>query len=400
MSTLDFPPRACPVCGSQNKHLLFEQRFGTLSQGSLLAGYDLVICDDCGLAYSDRIPDQSVFDRYYAEMSKYEYSHREGAESEFDAARFIQIAEYLAGELPDRNCRILDIGCATAGQLAKLRSLGYDHVTGLDPSPACSVLAKKFYDIKVFTGTLFDHDLPKNSFDLIILVGVLEHVREVADAVGKLGTLLSPNGMVFAEVPDATAYADWPDAPYQEFSTEHINSFGPKSLENLMRTAGYELVKMDRPPRQFTKATVMPSAAGLFRKTDKKLPIEKDTQSEPRLRIYIQQSAAVEKRLAGLIDEIVRSEKPIVVWGVGTHTLHLLETTNFAKAKIAAFVDVNTKYHGTELFGRPVISPQAMTQRSEPILISSLSFQNDIACMIKNDLKLPNQLILLYEESH
>ena len=68
-------------------------------------------------------------------------------------------------------------------------------------------------------------------------------------------------------------------------------------------------------------------------------------------------------------------------------------------AKIGAFVDVNTKYHGTELFGRPVISPQAMAQRSEPILISSLSFQNDIAKMIKNDLKMPNQLILLYEEN-
>jgi SAM-dependent methyltransferase len=399
MKSLDFPPRDCPICGSQRKHLLFEQRFSALSKGSLLEGYDLMICDECGMAYADHIPDQSVFDNYYAEMSKYEYAHREGAESEFDAARFSQIADYLAGELPDRSCRILDIGCATAGQLAKLRSLGYENVTGLDPSPACSSLAKKFYDIPVFTGTLTDNDLPKHSFDLIILVGVLEHVREVADAVDKLGPLLSPNGMIFAEVPDGTAYADWPDAPYQEFSTEHINCFGPKSLENLMRSAGYELVKMDRPPRQFTKTTVMPSAAGLFRRTNSKLPLEKDTQSEPRLRVYIQQSAAVEERVSGLIDEIVRSEKPIVVWGVGTHTLHLLETTNFAKANIAAFVDVNTKYHGTELFGRPVISPQAMGQRPEEILISSLSFQNDIARMIKNDLNLPNQLILLYEES-
>ncbi len=400
MSSLDFPLRPCPICGSPKKHLLFEQRFSSLSQGSLLAGYDLVICDDCGLAYSDRIPDQSVFDRYYAEMSKYEYTHRDGAESEFDAARFVQIAEYLASEIPDRNCRILDVGCATAGQLAKLRSLGYENVTGLDPSPVCAKLAKKFYGIEVFTGTLFDHDLPKNSYDLIILVGVLEHIREVADAVGRLNELLAGDGIVFAEVPDATAYADWPDAPYQEFSTEHINSFGTKSLENLMRNAGYELVKMQRPPRQFTKATVMPSAAGLFRLAKKKLPIEKDTDSEPRLRVYIQQSAAVENRLAGIIDEIVQSEKPIVVWGVGTHTLHLLETTNFAKANITAFVDVNTKYHGKELFGHPVISPQAMDQRTEPILISSLSFQNDIASMIKNNLKLPNQLILLYEESH
>jgi SAM-dependent methyltransferase len=399
MTSLDFPPRACPICSSQNKHLLFAQRFGTLSEGSLLAGYDLVICDECGFAFADRIPDQAVFDRHYAEMSKYEYAHREGAESEFDAARFTQIAAYLAGEVPDRNCRILDIGCATAGQLAKLRALGYESVTGLDPSPACSTLAKKFYGIEVFTGTLFENNLPEHAFDLIILVGVLEHVRDVAAAIAKLGASLSPNGMIFAEVPDATAFADWPDAPYQEFSIEHINFFGPKSLENLMRAAGYELVKMDRPPRQFTKTTVMPSAAGLFRRTVGKVPIEKDTESELRLRNYIQQSIADETRLAALIDEIVRSGEQIAVWGVGTHTLHLMETTNFAKANIAAFVDVNTKYHGKELFGRPVIAPQAMAQRSEPILISSRAFQNDIAQMIRHDLKLPNRFILLYEEN-
>ena len=170
MSSPDFPPRACPICTSQSKHLLFAQRFGTLSAGSLLAGYDLVICDECGFAYADRIPDQAVFDRHYAECRNTNM-RIEGAESEFDAARFTQIAAYLAGEVSDRKCRILDIGCATAGQLAKLRALGYESVTGLDPSPACSALAKKFYGIEVFTGTLFENNLPEHAFDLIILVG-------------------------------------------------------------------------------------------------------------------------------------------------------------------------------------------------------------------------------------
>lgn len=399
MSSLDYPHRPCPVCRSQHSRLIFAQRFGTLSQGSLLAGYDLVVCDHCGLAYADRIPGQAVFDRHYAEMSKYEYAHRSGAESEFDADRFSTIAAYLAGEIPDRATRILDIGCATAGQLDKLRALGYEHVTGLDPSPGCAALAQKFYGIKVHTGTLFNHDLPPHAFDLVILVGVLEHVHDVAEAIARLGDTLSPNGLVFAEVPDATAFADWPDAPYQEFSIEHINFFGPKSLENLMRAAGYELVKMDRPPRQFTKTTVMPSAAGLFRKTGKALPIEKDIESEPRLRAYVDQSAAEETRVSRLIDKLVQSQERIVVWGVGTHTLHLMESTDLAKANIAAFVDVNAKFQGKELFGRPVMAPQAMGGHDEPILISSRAFQTDIADMIRDTLKLPNRQILLYNES-
>ncbi len=399
MSTLDLPSRPCPICKSEEKKLLYAQRFGTLSTGSLLAGYDLVACQACGFTFADHIPEQAVFDRHYAEMSKYEYAHREGGESPFDAARFTQIAAYLASHVPDRKTRILDVGCATAGQLAKLRGLGYENLTGLDPSSTCARLAREFYDIEVRVGTLFAHDLPANSYDLIILVGVLEHVRDVAEAVRKLGPCLSPSGQMFAEVPDATAFADWPDAPYQEMSIEHINFFGPQSLENLMRVTGHTLVAMDRPPRQFTKTTVMPSAAGLFRRTNEALPLTPDAESAPRLLEYIQQSAAEEERVARLIDDLVKSGRAMAVWGVGTHTLHLMETTNLGDARITAFVDVNSKYHGKELFGRPIVAPEKMRETNEPILISSRAFQNDIAEMIEKELKLPNDLILLYEEA-
>jgi len=35
---------------------------------------------------------------------------------------------------------------------------------------------------------------------------------------------------VFITVPDASRYAAGDDAPFQEFSLEHINYFGPQSL--------------------------------------------------------------------------------------------------------------------------------------------------------------------------
>ena len=397
IQTLDFPIRPCPVCGGLPRHLVFAQRFSRLSAGSLLAGYDLVACEECGLTFSDRIPEQVVFDRHYADMSKYEYAHRDGAESEFDTARFNEIAGWLSGNIPDRGCRILDVGCGTAGLLVKLRELGYASVGGLDPSPACAALARQRYGIEVRTGTLFDHSLASGSCDLIILVGVLEHVRDVLPAVERIGQCLAPGGMIFAEVPDVTAFADWPDAPYQELSIEHINFFGPVSLENLFRRSGFSMVALDRPPRQFTRTTVMPSAAALFRRSEGSGALVRDADSEPRLRQYLAQSAAEEQRVAGLIDALVQSGDSIVVSGVGTHTLHLMESTNFSRANIAAFTDVNSKYHGKELYGRPIVSPQSLAGRGEPILISSRAFQDDIVRMYRDSLKLPNRLILLYE---
>ncbi|MEY2562635.1 MAG: hypothetical protein QOH88_828 [Verrucomicrobiota bacterium] len=396
---LPFPSRPCPVCEGTTSKLLFEQRFGMLSEGSLLAGYDVVVCSQCGCAFADRIPEQSVFDEHYASMSKYEYAHRGGEESPFDAARFDVIANYLSAQIGDRETRVLDVGCATGGLLDRLRRLGYANLTGLDPSPGCARLAKQVYDLPVQVGTAFENDLPKRSYDLVIVVGVLEHIRDVAAAVAKLDELVSPRGMIFAEVPDATAFSEWPDAPYQEFSIEHVNFFGPRSLENLMKKAGYELIKMDRPPRQFTRTTVMPSAAGLFRRTgDRTLPISPETESERGLRLYIDQSVQEEKRVSEKIDDLVRTRQEIAVWGVGTHTLHLMESTSLAQANITVFVDVNSKYHGTELFGRKVISPAAMAAHPEPILVSSRAFQSDIVNLIKTDARLDNPLILLYPE--
>ena len=390
-------PRACPICACSRKRVLFEQRFGELSEGSLLTRYDLVVCEDCGFAFADGIPDQAVFDQHYANMSKYEYAHRGGAESECDTARFTEIAAWIAGEIPSRECRILDVGCGTAGQLAKLRDHGYRHLTGLDPSPRCAELAKQHHRIEVLTGGLFKHDLPRNAFDLIILVGVLEHVSEVARALVGIRDCLSADGLIFAEVPDATAFADWPDAPYQELSIEHINFFSPASLENLLRRAGFSLVKMNRPPRQFTATTVMPSAAGLFRRSTRPTPISPDQSSEPRLLEYIRQSASEEERVADRIDDLMASGEPLIVWGVGTHTLHLMASTNLSKVNIVAFVDVNAKYEGKTLFGRPIVSPRGVTAYPEPILVCSRAFQDDIVRMIRGELNLSNRLITLYE---
>jgi len=54
------------------------------------------------------------------------------------------------------------------------------------------------------------------------------------------------------------------------------------------------------------------------------------------------------------------------------------------------------KYQERELNGIRVISPQKVRSRTEPILISSRGFKNEIHDQIRNRLLLPNPVILLY----
>jgi hypothetical protein len=149
-----WPHRRCEVCQSIQPRLLFAQRFVPLSEGSLLTGYDVVVCQQCGFCYADHLAGQEAFDAYYRDMSKYEQPVGPSRPSQYDLDRFQATVKRIGQFLPDRNAHIFEIGCATGLLLSQLKSAGYRNVTGLDPSPACSRAAEQLYGIKVHCGAL------------------------------------------------------------------------------------------------------------------------------------------------------------------------------------------------------------------------------------------------------
>ena len=211
--------------------------------------------------------------------------------------------------------------------------------------------------------------------------------------------LLPDGGLLYVEVPDATAFADWDNAPYQDFSTEHINFFAPISLDNLMRTHGFTRVFLDRNHREQSYRTVMSNISAVYRKgpgsPEAGLTFDADTAAG--LERYIAQCADEDARLNAKIDAIVDAGRPILVWGVGTHTSRLMATSRLADANIAAFIESNARYHGKTLQGRTILPPAALPERSEPVLISSRVFQKEIGDQIRNDLGCSNELIELYD---
>ena len=398
MSAMPFRARGCPICGSPERRVAFGQVFAAVDQTTPVTGYDVAVCERCGAAYADGIPDQAAFDRYYAEMSKYEYAQRGGAESDFDARRLALIAGIVAPHVPASDARILDVGCASGRLLANLRDRGFSHVSGLDPSPACAAAARRLYGIDVRAMTLGELARSGEHVDVVLMVGVLEHLYDLDAALTDLRALLSPGGLVYFEVPDVTAFADWPNAPYQDFSTEHINFFSPMSLRNLMRRYGFTQRFLEQNHREQSYRTVMSNISAVFAKDPaiSSFEPEFDRETAAGLARYIEQCAADDRRLRETIDAIVDAQTPILVWGVGTHTSRLMATSRLADANIAAFIESNVRYQGKTLHGRPILAPSALPGRAEPVLISSRVFEKEIVDQIRDDLRCGNELILLY----
>ncbi len=397
-ATSEAGPRGCPVCAATTGRVLFRQEFAAVEAATPVTGYDVTVCSACGCGYADGIPGQDAFDAYYRGMSKYEYHQRDGAESEFDARRLAVIAGIIAPLVPRRDARILDIGCATGRLLANLRELGFPNVEGADPSPACASAAKRLYDISVHTSTLAELGAGAGRYDVVILVGVLEHLRDLGAAFAHLRAILNPSGLLYVEVPDATAFADWSNAPYQDFSTEHINFFAPGSLDNLMRVHGFTRAYLEQNHREQSWKTVMSNVSAAYRREERvpagQLVFDADTGAG--LERYIASCRADDERLRAKIDVLAEHGRPMLVWGVGTHTTRLMATSRLADANIVAFVESNARYHGRALHGRPILPPDALRSHDEPVLVSSRVFQHEIAQQIR-DLGCENELILLYD---
>ncbi len=389
--------RACPICQSSRRHLIFKQRFDGPQNSSLLAGYHVVSCAYCGFVYADCIPEQAAFDGYYRRFSKYEYGHQGGEVSRSDIRTFERLANFIYRARVHRRSAILDVGCATGALLSVLGKRGFKDLHGMDPSLACAKTAARLYGIPVITGSVFDLDLRHGQYDLIILTGVLEHIRDVQAAVQKVVARLTPQGHLLAGVPDALGLAAAHNAPFQQFSVEHINFFTPTSLTNLMAAAGLKRIVQMRMMREQGIGTTEPTVVGIYRRGFGPVKLRLDLQGRAALQKYVAKSKEADRHTRKIIRHATRGGRKIVIWGVGTLTQRLLAAGILKREHIAAFVDSSPKMQGGTLVGQRILAPAELRARPEAIIIASWMFQKEIYAQIKKHLRLPNAVIKLYD---
>ncbi|MFA7653858.1 MAG: class I SAM-dependent methyltransferase [Candidatus Magasanikbacteria bacterium] len=384
--------RACPVCSGANKKFLYQQNFGNKTI-ALMENYDVVICDSCGMAYADNIPSQDEFNNYYAVMSKWEFNYSGGAVSDDYENYFKKIVNFLTPHLKDKNARILDIGCSTGCLLSKFKENGFNNLLGVDPSARCVETVKKLYNIEAVSKNIYNFN-DKNKFDLIILSAVLEHLVDFTTAMGKIRTLLKDDGLLFVEIPDATRFDGYIFVPFQQFSIEHVNYFSCDSIKNLLSKFAFNIIEIKKDENTVNQM-VDPDIFVLSRKSEKiDYKLVKDNTCEEKLKSYISLSSKLDLKLKDVIRKKLLDKNKMIIWGVGTHT-QMLVGSGLDLSKVLYFVDSNARYWGKKINGVEIKSPQDIKE-DVPILISTYSYQDEVARQITEILKLKNEVIKIY----
>jgi SAM-dependent methyltransferase len=109
------------------------------------------------------------------------------------------VRRYLGGPKSGR-LKICELGCGTGGNLAALAD-NHD-VVGVECSPQALEYAQRRLGNRVCSGSLPSNiDLPPDSFDVVLLADVLEHIEDDAGSAKAALHLLRPGGIVVATVP-------------------------------------------------------------------------------------------------------------------------------------------------------------------------------------------------------
>ncbi len=380
--------RPCPVCGAFAGEPLHHRSF-VLPDGHPLAwGYTVVTCGICGAAYATPLPDQAEYDRFYRDASKYAdaATGTGGGAQAWDDQRLEETARALASFTPDKSTHIADVGCGAGGLLRWLAKLGYTNLTGIDPAPACAEATAAIPGVRGCVGSLFALPEKLQPVGLVVLSHVLEHVRDVGAAIDGLKTIMSAGGRVYAEVPNASQYAEYLVAPFLDFNTEHINHFSVGTLRRLFASHGWKVVAFGAKAIASSPNTRYPCAwvlAELPKPGEAVEEIPPDRSLRMALSHYVTASHMLLARVIARCEELGIPSKEIIVWGTGQTTAILLAETPLGGARIRAFTDSNPMHYGRTISGAPVVPPDALRAWPKiPIVIGSLLHGGEIAAAI------------------
>ncbi len=179
---------------------------------------------------------------------------------------FLSVRDDLIRLIPDsfKECNILEIGCGNGATLNKLKQLGIAKTTtGIElfPSKDNYYSAIDHFFLENVENIIFPSNM-HNSFDIIILGDVLEHLVDPWTTLQKITQLLSTTGRLIASIPNIRYYRVlqsivWKgDFHYEEagiLDQTHLRFFCKKNIINLFEKVNLSIETLTS---QFDQETI------------------------------------------------------------------------------------------------------------------------------------------------
>lgn len=235
----------CPWCNSEKTqtYIWVKDEFLTKEE------FQIQECLNCGLLFTEPRPPKDKIGDYY--KSEEYYSHQENKKGFipklYESIKAINLKnKYKIATNGKSAGKLLDIGCGVGDFIHTAEEQGWQ-CTGVEPSQDAKAIAKKRIKAEILSSEDLEQ-IPNETFDVITMWHVLEHVDDLKWQMAQLQRLIKKGGRIVIALPnyksyDATFYKEkWAayDVP------RHLNHFNKDTLVKIFKTNDLNLVKTDK----------------------------------------------------------------------------------------------------------------------------------------------------------
>ena len=232
----------CPLCGKSH----FTKTMTCVDHYATGESFDLFRCNDCGFLFTQNVPVEAEIGRYY-ESPDY-ISHTDTHKGLMNQI-YHWVRKYMLGRKARlvkqrsglKQGRLLDIGTGTGYFPHTMQEKGWK-VSAIEKSPQARQFAKEHFKLDV-NGPEKLAAYPGQSFDVVTLWHVMEHLEHLNDTWETLSHILKDSGTLIVAVPNPTSF----DAKrYKQMWAaydvpRHLWHFSPSTMQQFGMKHGFVL---------------------------------------------------------------------------------------------------------------------------------------------------------------
>jgi 2-polyprenyl-3-methyl-5-hydroxy-6-metoxy-1,4-benzoquinol methylase len=228
----------CNLCGHNDFRVIDKEESPFL----------VLRCNHCDLVFVDPQPDSGALKDHYCENYYSEWMNKQkNKRFQMWQNRLNKIQRLRS------NGKLLDVGCGEGFFLSLAQANGW-HITGTELSSFASKLAANTLKTDIYCGELDEAKFAKNSFDVVTMWHVLEHVKSPKNYLKEIHRILKPEGLLVLAVPNVNdllmkfAYRIFKGRSLKLFSINgkevHLYHFSPETLCLYFDKTGFDCLQL------------------------------------------------------------------------------------------------------------------------------------------------------------
>tara|TARA_B100001057_G_scaffold93106_1_gene89450 strand:- start:593 stop:1483 length:891 start_codon:yes stop_codon:yes gene_type:complete len=241
--------KICPICETdKNSYLVYNEKLPQEKNQINFSGsknpdgfhYKMVRCKNCDLLYAAEIYNENFSNELYQESDFVNSLEIDGLKKTYEKCISLALKNL------ESKSNFLEIGCGSGYMMEVALNLGFKNVEGVEPSKLAIDAANENIKKKIKHGVFNKNDFKENSYDLIFIAMIIEHVTDINNFLSNLYNILKPGGFIVCVCHNERHFLSKVlKSKHPIINDEHVYVFGKDTLSKIFSKNNFIDIKIE-----------------------------------------------------------------------------------------------------------------------------------------------------------